>query len=173
MKKIIYVVFAMLIFASCEKPNKIGFVDNGTIINDYQEKKDLEAEFEVKQKAYTQKFDSIDQAFQMEVQKFQSEAQRMSQNNAQQKYQELGQKKQMQDQQKQVEAQEFQQAFRTELDSIINKVKKFENEYAKANGYTYLLGTSDELATVLYGAEEHDLTQTILDALNAEYKKEE
>ena len=40
MKNIIYVVLAMLIFSSCEKPNKIGFVDNGTVINDYQEKKE-------------------------------------------------------------------------------------------------------------------------------------
>jgi len=29
MKNIIYLVLAMLVFASCEKPNKIGFVDNG------------------------------------------------------------------------------------------------------------------------------------------------
>ncbi|MGC1204103.1 MAG: OmpH family outer membrane protein [Flavobacteriaceae bacterium] len=171
MKNIIYLVLAMLIFASCEKPNKIGFVDNGTIINDYQEKKDLEAEFQLKEEAYRKKFDSIDQAFQIEVQQFQAGAQKMSQNKAQEKYQELGQKKQIQDQQKQVEAQEFQQAFRVELDSIISKVKKFENEYGKANGYTYILGTSDELATVLYGAEEHDITQVILDSLNAKYEK--
>lgn len=171
MKNITYLVLVMLIFASCEKPNKIGFVDNGTIINDYQEKKDLEAKFELKREAYTIKFDSMDQAFQMEVQKFQSAANSMSQNKAQEKYQELGQKKQIQDQQKQVEAQEFQQAFRTELDSIISKVKKFENEYGKTNGYTYILGTSDELATVLYGAEEHDITQIILDSLNAKYEK--
>lgn len=171
MKNIIYLALAMLVFASCEKPNKIGFVDNGTIINGYQEKKDLEAKFELKREAYTKKFDSIDQAFQIEVQKFQSAANTMSQNKAQEKYQELGQKKQIQDQQKQVEAQEFQQAFRTELDTIISKVKKFENEYGKTNGYTYILGTSDELATVLYGAKEHDITQIILDSLNAKYEK--
>lgn len=171
MKNIVYVLFAVLMLASCEKPNKIGFVDNGTIINDYQEKKDLETRFEIKRDAYTKKFDSIDQAFELEVQKFQEEAQKMSQNKAQEKYQELGQKKQNQDQQKQMEAQEFQQAFRTELDSIISKVKKFENEYGKTNGYTYILGTSDELATVLYGAEEHNITKIILEGLNAKYEK--
>ena len=52
MKNIIYVVLAMLIFASCEKPNKIGFVDNGTVINDYQEKKDVEAAFQLKEDAF-------------------------------------------------------------------------------------------------------------------------
>ena len=172
MKNIFYVALTMFIFASCEKPNKIGYVDNGVIINDYQGKKDLEAEFQLKEDAYRKKFDSIDQVFQLEVQKFQTDAKGMSQTKAQEKYQELGQKKQIQDQQKQVEAQQFQQAFQTEIDSIIVMVKSYENDYGKNNGYTYILGTSDAAATVLYGTEENDLTQVILDALNADYKKE-
>ena len=79
MKNIIYVVLAMLIFASCEKPNKIGFVDNGTLINDYQEKKDVEAKFQVKEEAFRKRADSISLAFQAEAQKGQAEAQRIAQ----------------------------------------------------------------------------------------------
>lgn len=174
MKKIVYVALALLVFASCEKPNKIGYVDNETLINDYQEKKDLEAEFKLKEEAYRKKFDSIDQAFQLEVQKFQTDAKRMSQIKAQEKYQELGQKKQILDQQKQVEAQQFQQTFQVELDSIIKKIKAYENDYGKRNGYNYLLGTnnSEPTPTILYGAEENDLTQIILDSLNAKYEKD-
>ena len=41
MKNIIYVALVMLVLASCEKPNKIGFVDNGIVINEFQEKIDL------------------------------------------------------------------------------------------------------------------------------------
>lgn len=169
MKKIIYVTIALLVFASCEKPNKIGFVDNETIINEYKEKIDLETKFQSKQDAYRTKFDSIDKAFETEVQAFQNGARKMAQTLAQQKYQELGQKQQALDQQKQVEAQQFRQAFQAELDSIIKKVKAYENDYGKRNGYTYLLGTSDATSTVLYGAEENDLTQIILDSLNAKY----
>ena len=45
MKNIFYLtVIAMSLF-SCQN-QKIGFVDNGTIINDYQEKKDVEAKFQ-------------------------------------------------------------------------------------------------------------------------------
>ena len=172
MKNIIYVVLALIVFTSCQQQQKIGFVDNGTVINDYQEKLDLEAEFKIKQEAFTKKFDSIDQAFQIEAQAFQAAAQKMSQGKAQAKYQELTQKKQMQDQQKQIEAQQFQQAFQVGIDSIIVTVKDFVKDYGKTNGYTYVLGTSDAAASVLYGTEENDLTQTILDALNADYKKE-
>ncbi|MCF7559579.1 OmpH family outer membrane protein [Sabulilitoribacter multivorans] len=171
MKNIFYLGMVLLILSSCQKEKKIGYIDNGIVINDYQEKKDLEAKFQLKEEAFRKKFDSIDIAFQAEVQKFQAEANKMSQTKAQERYQQLGQLKQSQDQQRQIEAQQFQKAFQTELDSIISKVKRFENEYGKTNGYSFIIGTSDAASTVLYGSEENDLTQIILDSLNAKYKK--
>ncbi|MCF7566755.1 OmpH family outer membrane protein [Sabulilitoribacter arenilitoris] len=166
MKNIIYVVLAMIVLSSCQKQEKIGYVNNATLINDFNEKKDLEAKFKVRQETFTKKFDSIDQAFQVEVEKFQTGAKRMSQTKAQQKYQELGQKKQMLDQQKQIDAQQFQQAYQAEMDSLIVKVKDFVEDYGQKNNYTYIIGTTDAVSTIMYGKEENDLTQTILDALN-------
>ncbi len=171
MKNIFYIVVLVMAFTSCQKQAKIGFVDNGTLINDYQKKKDLEAKFQIKEQNFRKRFDSIDNVFQVEVQKFQAEANKMGQAKAQEKYQQLGQQKQINDQQKQVEAQQFQQEFQTEIDTLIVAVKKFVKDYGKKNGYTYILGTSDAAATVLYGTEENDLTKTILDALNNEAKK--
>ncbi|MEW4922353.1 OmpH family outer membrane protein [Algibacter sp. 2305UL17-15] len=171
MKHIIYAALLVLVVTSCQKPNKIGFVDNGTVINDFQEKKDLEDKFKIQEQAFTKKFDSIDGAFKIEVQKFQLAANKMSQKKAEARYQELGQLKQINDQQKQQEAQQLQLAFQTEIDSLIVKVKNFVKDYGKTNGYTYILGTSDAAASVLYGTDENDLTQTILEALNAKYKK--
>jgi len=172
MKNICYVLMLLLIVVSCQKPNKIGYVDNGTVINDYQAKKDVESRFKTKEASFTKKFDSIDNAFQIDVQKFQVSARSMSQKKAEARYQELGQLKQINDQQKQQEAQQLTQEFQTEIDTLIVRVKNFVKDYGKKNGYTYILGTSDAAASVLYGTNDNDLTQTILDALNAEYKKE-
>lgn len=175
MKNIIYVVLAMLIFASCEKPNKIAFVNNGTLINDYQEKKDVEAKFQLKEEAFRKRADSISLAFQEEAQKGQAEAQRLARSNrkkAEALMAGLQQKQQQLQQQMQVEQQQLTQSFQTEIDSVIVNVKDFVQDYGKTNGYNYILGTSDAAATVMYGAEQSDLTQTILDALNADYKKE-
>ncbi|GAA4280225.1 OmpH family outer membrane protein [Gaetbulibacter aestuarii] len=169
MKNLFVIALSLLAFTSCQKQNKIGFVDNGVIINKYKEKLDLENKFEKKKEAFQKKFDSIDASFKTEVQDFQTNARKMSQVNAQKKYQELGQKKQMQDQQKQMEAQNFQQSFQTELDTIIQKVRRYEKAYGKRHGYTFVLGTTDATSTVLYGDEQYDLTQTILDSLNADY----
>lgn len=171
MKSIFYVAFALLVFASCEKPNKIAYIDNGKVINDYEEKKDLEAKFKGKDEAFKKKTDSISQAFQLEVQQAQLKAKKSSRKKAQEIMGGLQQKQQVLQQQMQFEQQQLTQAFQTEIDTLIVKVKDYVKDYGKANGYTYILGTSDAAATVLYGADNQDLTQTILDSLNTKYKK--
>jgi len=175
MKNIIYLVLAMLVFASCEKPNKIGFVDNGTLINDFEEKKAVEAKFQIKQEAFAKRADSISKAFQEEAQKGQAKAQRLARTNrkkAEELMMSLQQKQQQLQQQMQVEDNQLKQGFQAEIDSVILHVKEYVKDYGKTNGYNYILGTSELAATVMYGKEQSDLTQTILDALNAEYKKE-
>jgi outer membrane protein len=170
MKKLVYVAFAIFAFTSCQQ-QKIGFIDNGKVINEYQEKKDIEEKYKVKDEAFKKRTDSIGQAFQVEAQGFQAKANKMSQKKAQETYEGLMQKQQMLQQQIQFEQQQITQAFQSEIDSIIVKVKDFVKDYGKTNGYTYILGTSEGAASVLYGKEENDLSQTIIDALNAEYTK--
>ena len=171
MKNIFYVVVLMLVFTSCQKEAKIGFVNNGTVINDYQEKKDIETKYQAKEEAFRKKADSVGKAFQLEVQQTQLTAKSASQAKAQELMGGLQQKQQVLQQQMQFEQQQLQQAFQVEVDSVISKVKRHVNKYGKSNGYTYILGTSDAAATVMYGSEENDLTKTILEELNKEYKK--
>lgn len=173
MKNLIYVALTLIVLVSCQKSEKIAFVDNGTIINDFQEKKDLEIEFQKKEEAFRKRADSVSQAFQLEVQSTQATAQISSQLKAQELMGGLQQKQKMLQQQMQAEQQELAQDFQTEIDSVISKVKTFVKDYGKANGYTYILGTSDAAATVMYGADENDLTEIIVEALNADYKKTE
>jgi len=169
MKNLVYVVLAVLVLTSCQQ-QKIGFIDNGKVINEYQEKKDIEEKYKVRDEAFKKRTDSIGQAFQMEVQAFQAKAGKMSQKKAQEAYEGLMQKQQTLQQQIQIEQQQITKAFQIEIDSTIIKVKDFVKDYGKTNGYTYILGTSDAAASVLYGTEENDLSQTIIDALNTEYK---
>lgn len=171
MKNIFYVVVLALAFTSCQKQAKIGFVDNGTVINDYQEKKDVETKYQAAEEAFRKKADSVGKEFQLEVQETQLTAQKSSQAKAQELMGGLQQKQQLLQQKMQMEQQQLQQEFQTEIDSVISKVKKHVKEYGKKNGYTYILGTSDAAATVMYGAEEDDLTKVILEGLNKEYKK--
>ncbi|KJD34082.1 membrane protein [Tamlana nanhaiensis] len=171
MKKLFFTALAVLALTACQQEKKIAFVDNGEVINEYQEKKDVEAKFQLKDEAFRKKADSIGQAFQAEVQSTQATAQKSSQRKAQELMAGLQQKQQQLQQQMQIEQQQLTQEFQAEIDSVIGKVKDFVKDYGKTNGYTYILGTSDAAATVMYGAEENDLTETILAALNDVYSK--
>jgi outer membrane protein len=171
MKKIIFGLIGLVLVTSCTQ-DKIAFVNNSYVINDYQEKKDIEAKYQLKINAYNKKRDSIGKALQLEYQSFQLKSKTLPEQQAQSEYELLLQKQQMFQQQFQLEEQQISQQSQTEIDSLISKVKTFIKGYGKDNNYTYILGTSDAAASVLYGKEENDISETILTALNANYKKD-
>ncbi|NAS10996.1 OmpH family outer membrane protein [Poritiphilus flavus] len=158
-----------LTLLSCEQ-NKIGYVDNIKLMDDYQEKQDIEAKYKTKTDALNKKRDSVSQAFQIEAQAFQAKASSMSQKKAQEEYGILQQRGQFIGQQLQQEEQLLQQQGQTEMDSLVSKVKREIRAYGKANGYTYVLG-GGEGGSVLYGTEAMDLTEEILKILNDKYEK--
>ena len=171
MKNIIIVLIATLTFASCQQSQKIGFVDNGKVINEYQEKIDIQGKLQAKIKVYEQRRDSIRQAFQLEINDAELKSRKMSQDDLQKLSQELQQKDQAIAQRDQFEQQQIAQESQAQNDSLIKKVKIFVKGYGTKNGYDFILG-SNEAGSVMYGKSENDLTQTILDALNAAYKKD-
>nr|WP_321233959.1 OmpH family outer membrane protein [uncultured Psychroserpens sp.] len=172
MKKVLGVLSFVFVLASCQEQQKIAFVDNGEIINAYQEKIDVEAKFKLKDENFKKRADSIGQAFQLEAQSFQVNATKLSQKKQQEQYQALGQKQQLLQQQLQREQQVLTEAFNVEIDSVISNVKTFVADYGKKNGYSFILG-KNEAGSVMYGVDENDITQTIIDAINADYKGKE
>lgn len=168
MKKII-LGLALLSIAACQQ-EKIGFVDNVKLMNEYQEKIDVEAKFKTKAEALAKTRDSISQSFQMEAQAFEAKAASMPQAQAQQEYaafqqrgQAIGQQLQQRDQQLQAEGQ-------IQMDSVIIHVKEEIAAYGKTNGYSYILGGGDG-GSVLFGKETNDLTTEVIKMLNDNYKK--
>lgn len=168
MKKVILgLVFITLM--ACQQ-EKIGYVDNVKLMNEYQEKIDVEARFKVKADALSKKRDSISQAFQIEAQAFQSKAQSMPQQEAQEEYAAFQQKGQFIGQQLQQEDQQLQASGQVEMDSVISNVKKEIEAYGKANGYSYILG-GGEGGSVLYGTAKNNLTDDVIKMLNEKYKQ--
>jgi outer membrane protein len=171
MKNITLVFLALIALTSCQEQAKIGFIDNGKVINDYQEKKDLEEKYKQKDAAFVKTRDSIGQVYNMEAQTVQFQLSKLSLKKQQEGSQEFTKKWQLIQQKLQFDQQEMLKAFNTEMDSVMSKVKGFVKDYGKKNNYTYILG-KNEAGSVMYGKEEDDISQIIIDALNADYKKE-
>ena len=167
--KNVVLILAVVLLVSC-KQEKIGYVDNVKLMDEYQEKVDAETKFKADEAVLTKKRDSMSQAYQLELQTFQTRSQSMSQKKAQEEYGLLQQKGQFLGQQLQQEAQEAQAANQVILDSIISTVKKEIKAYGKANGYTYILGGGDG-GSVLYGTDANDVTDKVVKILNDNYKK--
>lgn len=172
MKSIFKVLAIAILFSSCQDQQKIGFMDNGEVINNYQMKKDIEATYKVRNEVFTKRMDSIEREFQVEVKAFQLASQKMSNADAQKKYQELGQINQQLTQQFQQDQKVLQDGFNKEIDSVVSKVKAFVSDYGKSNGYTFILGKNDA-GSVMFGKESVDLTKEISDALNKDFNSED
>jgi len=165
-------MIAIISLSSCQQ-QKIAYVDNGKVINEYQEKIDIEARYKVKIEAYQKKRDSLGRAFQTEVQEYQAKESTYSTKMKQELGQQLGQKQQRLQQQLQFEEQQISKSSQTEIDSLIGKVNKFVKDYGQKNGYTFILGTSENNASVMYGKDEYNLTEIVSKALNSNYNPEE
>lgn len=70
----------------------------------------------------------------------------------------------------QQEEQQLQLEGRTEMDSLVGKIRKEIKAFGKSKGYTYILGGGDG-GSVLYGTDANDLTVQITKILNDSYKK--
>ncbi|WP_019037333.1 OmpH family outer membrane protein [Psychroflexus tropicus] len=165
MKKIILSLATIATLMSCTQ-DKTAYVDNTVLIQDYYKMKSTEARFEKKSKALSEELDSVAARFQEEVQEFQEGMNRMSTQDRERRQGELMQKQQMLQQRQQQKSQMLRQESDQAIDSLITEVKDFVADYGEERGYAYIFG-SNESANIMYAKEGLDITQDVLDELNA------
>lgn len=168
MKKLAVLFTSVLLFASCTQ-SKIGYVDVEELMKEYDATKAIEADLKVEQEKMAKSLDSLTLAFQQKVQDYYKKANRMSNKSRKAKEDELQAEQQM----LQAKQQEGQQILQQKSQEGIEKLTKILDStvaaYAKANKYNMILGTQGN-GTVLYGDDQLDLTETILDILNVDYE---
>ena len=175
MNKVILGVAFVLSLAACQQGQKIAYVDNSKLLDEYQEKKDLEELLKGKINKYQLKRDSISQAFQVKAQAFTwkaceilsqaFQAKSLAPAVAQQRYSQLAQESQLLQQQLMIEEQAIQEESRTKMDTLLKKVKNFIKDYGKQHDYDFILGANDG-GSVHYGKADKDITADIVKALN-------
>ncbi|NJW51981.1 OmpH family outer membrane protein [Salinimicrobium oceani] len=165
MKKLILVLALGIFVTSCDK-NKMAYVDTTVLIQEYSEMKEVEADFSQRSEDLKRELDSAAQGFQQEVIAFRENMATMSEAERQAAQEELMQKQQILQQQQQMRSGQLRQEGDVVIDSLITKVKDFVKVYGEENGYTYIFG-SNESANIMYAEEGLDITQEILEELNA------
>ncbi len=176
MKKIVVVIALAISIVSCNKPAaevavvKTAYVDTSVLMKEYTATKDLDAKYKAKGEEKGRQLEAEINRFKQEAQNFQAQAQANGQAWAQQKGAELQRREQQLAQAQQALSQQLQQEGGTEMDSLVLNVKKTIKAYGKEKGYTYIYGTGDTNASILYAEDKLDITKDIIKLLNDKYK---
>jgi outer membrane protein len=165
MKKILFLFSLGAILVSCDN-DKTAYVDTTRLIQEYSEMKEVEAKFTTRSEELKKELDSVARGFQEEVMEFRENAATMSQAEKDAAQSELMQKQQMLQQQQQLRSGQLRQESDVVIDSLITKVKDFVKTYGEENDYTYIFG-SNESANIMYAKEGLDITNEVLEELNA------
>mgnify|MGYP001033914355 CR=1 FL=1 len=168
MKKLIVAFGLLMVMSSCNQ-SKIAYVNVEEVIKEYEGSKNAENIMREKSQSISGDLDRLAQEFQVKVQAYQQTSGKLSANDRAQKEQELMQEQQMIQQRQQMAQQQVQQEGQKIIEEIDNEIKDFIEEYAVSNGYTYVLGTSSQTKSVLYGKEALNITDDVIDALNVAY----
>ena len=171
MRKILAILVLGILMTSCNQ-EKTAYVDTSRLLQEYKEMEDVEAEFTTKSDSVRQQLDAAAREFQQKVQEYQSNMNTMSQTERQEKEQELMRMQQMLQQQQQSQGGQLRAQSDAAVDSIVNKVKDYVQQYGEENGYTYIFGSSDSANSIMFAKDEKDLTEEILEKLNADYEAE-
>ena len=169
MKQIITVLLVAMVMLSCNQ-TKIAYVDVEEVLKEYKGTKDAERELGKKEEEFKKTLDELAITYQTGLKNYQENGRRMAAKQRQETESTLMQQQQMLNQRQQQAQQQLQKFGQEKMDEINEEIQDFVADYAKQNGYAYILGTSEQTKAVLYGDSKTDITDEIIEGLNDSYK---
>ncbi len=166
MKKLVLLIAVIILTVSCTQ-TKIGFVDVEEVMRDYDAAKLVEEQLKLEQTQIGKSIDSLTAPFQAKVQEFYKNADKMSVTKRQQMEQALQQENQALQQQQQQAQQYLQQKGIAEIEALTKKIDSTVADYASKNKYQMIIATQGT-GQVIYGDDNVNITEAIIDVLNAE-----
>jgi outer membrane protein len=171
MKNLAIVFALMMLMASCTQV-KIAYVDVEEILKEYEGSKKAEEEMKAQSEEISRQLDQLAVPFQQKVQEYQKNQQNLSASERQKQESELMQQQQIIQQQQQMAQQQVQAAGQEKMEKINSDIEDFLSDYAVSKGFTYILGSSEQTKSVLYGEASLDITEEVISALNESYSIE-
>lgn len=173
MKKTLTALALALTLFACDKPAekaefKTAYVDTAKMMEDYTERKDLEAKYRSKSQEMGKELDAEMARFKQEREAFESKARQLGEIWAQQNSGPLVRKSQQLQMAQEGLMRQIQEESGAEMDSLVTKVKTFVKDYGKQKGYDYLFATGD-VVSILYAKDQYDITKDVTKALNDKY----
>ena len=153
------------------KASRIVFVNSDTLLRNYESVKDLKKEAEYKQSKLEGTYKDKAQKLQRDYAELQQKASQGALSSDQAKVAEadiMKRKQELDGMEKQLS--ELAEEMQHKTFGIQEKINKFLKEYNKNGYYQYILSYSSNGGSVLLGGDSLDITQEVLNGLNAQYR---
>lgn len=147
------------------------YVDVNKLLDGYKRTSIVRAEFEKKAASMNANVDSLLGDWQQELKDYEKERSSMSKKELALKQELLGNKQNQINSYQQAIQKQLQEEDQKVTQTVINDINSFVKEYGKEKGYRIILGATGA-GTIMYANEEADLTEEILDQLNASFDDE-
>jgi len=171
MKNLAIVFSLVMLMSSCTQV-KIAYVDVEEILKEYDGAKQAEEDMKVQSQEISQRLDQMAAPLQQKIQEYQQNKDKLSAAARQKQESELMQEQQQFQQQQQMAQQQVQAEGQRMFEKINDDIESFLTDYGQSKGYTYILGSSMQTKSVLYGKESLNITDEVIEALNSDYENE-
>jgi outer membrane protein len=165
---ILIALAASVIFLYFDKPN-IGYVRSYELVEKYQGTIEARVKFEKTKNSLIANVDSLRINFERARIQYMNDGERMSVVQRAQQEKLLGQQQDQLIQYSEAIDQKIEEEDDKMMQEVLNQINSFVEEYAKKDGFDIVLCTTTS-GSLLYGKESMDITDPLLEKLNAHYK---
>jgi outer membrane protein len=164
------IVLAALSIYFSRSSSQLVYVDVNKLMEGYKRTKVAKAEFDKKASTMKGNIDSLMTGWQKELQAYEKERVSLSPKELKLKHELLQNKQQQINGYQEAIQKKIQEEDKKVTQTVINDINDYVKEYGKKHGYKIIFGASGG-GNIMYAAESTDLTEVVLNGLNAEYEK--
>lgn len=159
-------VFSFFYF---QTSSELVYVDVNKLLEGYKRTKLVKTEFEAKAKMLNANVDSLMTDWQKELKSYEKERTGLTKNELELKQQLLGNKQQQINNYQQAIQKQIQEEDKKSTQTVVNDINDYIKEYGKTHHYKIIFGASGS-GNIMYAEDVTDLTQDVLNGLNAEFE---
>ena len=169
MKQLVIGLIGLIMLSACNQ-NKIAYVEVERVLQEYEGSVQAELEMKNQSDAMARELDALALPLQQKFQEYQEKEATLSSTEKKKIENELMQEQQALQQRQQMAQQQIQMQGQEKIGKINEEIDEFLATYAQANGYQFILGSSEQTKSVMYGQESFNITDEVIDALNEQYQ---
>lgn len=163
-------ILSVFSFFYFQPDSEFAYVDVNVLLDGYKRTDVERTKFNEKAKKLQSNVDSLIGNWQKQLQQYEKERSSMSKKELRLQQELLSNKQQQINSYQQAIDKQIQEEEQNTTQTVINDINDFVTEYGKKNNYDIIFGASGN-GNIMYADKGTDLTQIVLQGLNADYKQ--